>query len=315
MELAEQQVRISEQLLLEEEERKYHRDNYEQVLDPQDTLKDDNGNNVDFNLDVDDNTGDHLFDYPSPDNHHNNPSPTFPPPRLVHTVTSHPFNPSPTPALYSFENDRRPYSRFYPAASPSYYSNQRNPYEPNEQLYLSQPRYFPSPTTYPYHDWRPTTAYPPSYRQTFSAPRSGYSNNFDPTIREPFPGPYPTFTIAPQPTDPDRDGDDEDLTWLVALVLTTAFIISIVSAIRTCGQKAGWLTGSSASLSSSPSSSSSPHHRRNGGTGRGGRRGFGNALLVPDSEVDPEATSDRLNTLSDADRQAYDAAEGMNNHC
>ncbi|KAF9548771.1 Rsp5p-dependent ubiquitination, sorting of cargo proteins at the multivesicular body [Mortierella hygrophila] len=310
-ELAEQQARISEQLLLEEEERSYQKDSYEQVLDPQDTFNDVNSNNIDFDLDLDDNSGDHLFDYLSPDHHYNNPSSTFPPPRFVHTLTSSPFNPLPTPTLYPYENDRRPSSQSYPAASPSYYSNQHNPYEPNEQLPLSQSRYFPSPTTYPYHDWRPTTTYPPSYRQTSLASRNGYSNNFDPTFRDPFPGPYPTLTSTPQPTDPDRDGDDLDLTWLVAFVLTTAFIISIVSAIRTCGQKAGWLTGSSVSLSSSPASSSSPHHRRNGGTGRGGRRGFGNALLVPDSEVDPEATPDRLNSLSDADRQAYDAAEAF----
>lgn len=306
LDLAEQQARFSEQLLLEEEERRYKLDNYEQDLDPRDTFSDDKSNNVDFDLDLDDNTEDHLFDFPSPDYLYNNPTPTFPPPRSVHTLTSRPFNPLPTPALYPYGNDHRPSSRFYPAASPSYYPNQDDPYEPNEQLPLSQPRYFPSSTTYPYYTWRPTTTYPPPFRQTFSAPPSGYS-------RDPYPAPYPTFTNAPlpQPTDPDRDGDDEDLTWLVALVLTTAFIISIVSAIRTCGQKAGWLTGSSSSLSSSPSSSSSPHHRRNGGTGRGGRRGFGNALLVPDSEVDPEATPDRLNTLSDADRQAYDAAEAF----
>jgi hypothetical protein len=37
--------------------------------------------------------------------------------------------------------------------------------------------------------------------------------------------------------------------------------------------------------------------------------------LVPDSEIDPEATLDRLNTLSDTDRQAYDAAEGTYNYC
>ncbi|KAG0283586.1 Rsp5p-dependent ubiquitination, sorting of cargo proteins at the multivesicular body [Linnemannia gamsii] len=306
--LVEQQARIHEQLLLQEEERKYHQETDDQVVNQQDTYNDDDSNSVDFG----DSTGEHLFDYPSSGHLYNNPSPTYPPPRFVHTLTSHPFNPSPTSALYSYENDRRPYSRFYPAASPSYYQNQQsNPYKPNDQLPLSQPRYYPSPTTYPYHDWRPTTAYPPPYRQTYSTPHSGYSDRFEPTIHDPFPDPFPTFTNSPQPTDPDRDGDDEDLTWLVALVLTTAFIISIVSAIRTCGQKAGWLTGSSASSSSSPSSSSLPHHRRNGGSGRGGRRGFGNALLVPDSEVDPEATPDRLNTLSDTDRQAYDAAEAF----
>ncbi|KAF8939730.1 Rsp5p-dependent ubiquitination, sorting of cargo proteins at the multivesicular body [Haplosporangium gracile] len=309
IELVEQQARINEQLLLQEEERRYQQDNYDQIVELQETYNDDdNNNNVDFDVDVDDDTEDYLFNYPSPDHHYNHPSPTYPPLRFVQTLTSHPFNPSPTPALYPYENDRRPYSRFYPAASSSYNPNQHNSYEPNEPLPLSQPRYFPSPTPYPYHDWRPTTTYPLPYRQTFSAPPNGYSGRFDPTIYEPYPGPYPTFTNSPQPTNPNRDGDDEDLTWLLALVLTTVFIISIVSAIRTCGQKAGWLTGSSASSSTSPSSSS-PHHRRSGGTGRGSRRGFGNALLVPDSEVDPEATPDRLNTLSDADRQAYDAAE------
>ncbi|KAG0290337.1 Rsp5p-dependent ubiquitination, sorting of cargo proteins at the multivesicular body, partial [Linnemannia gamsii] len=290
--LVEQQARIHEQLLLQEEELRYQRETYDQVIDQQNPDDDD----------FDDSRGGHLFDYPSSGHLHNIPSPAYPPPR---TFTSRPFNPSPTSALYPYENDRRPYSRFYPAASPSYYQNQHNPYKPNNQLPLSQSRYYPSPTTY---DWRPTTAYPPPYRQTSY---KGYSDRFEPTVHEPFPDPFPTFTNSPQPADPDRDSDDEDLTWLVAFVLTTAFIISLVSAIRTCGQKAGWLTGSSASSSSSPSSTSTPHQRRHGGSGRGGRRGFGNAILVPDSEIDPEATLDRLNTLSDTDRQAYDAAEAF----
>ncbi|KAF9132564.1 Rsp5p-dependent ubiquitination, sorting of cargo proteins at the multivesicular body [Mortierella sp. 14UC] len=286
--LLEQQSYLQEQLLLQTQEHRYQQDN-----------------KVDIDIDIEDSTGDYLFDYPS-QVVFNSPTSTLPP-RFLRTPTLRSFNhhPSPTLASYPYQNDR-PHPPWKPAASHSNYPYQHNPHDLNDQPPLppqTYTRHAPLPT-YPYHNWRPT----PQLFQP-SPDRSDTPYN---TIREPFPGRYPTFTATPPPTNPDnRDGDDEDLTWLVAFVLTIAFIISIVSAIRTCGQKAGWLTGSSLSSSSSASTSSLPHNRRNGGSGRGGRRGFGNALLVPDSEVDPEVTPDRLNTLSDADRQAYDAAEAF----
>ncbi|KAG0277944.1 Rsp5p-dependent ubiquitination, sorting of cargo proteins at the multivesicular body, partial [Linnemannia exigua] len=262
---------------------------------------------VDINIDIDDSTGDYLFDYPSPECF-NCLTLTRPPPPLPPHTSAPPPNPHPSPALalYPYQNDH-PDSRLSPTASPSYYPYQHNPHDLKDQYPRSShthTRYTPLTTTRSYRNLRPT---PPRYQHNPDSSDSPYN-----AIREPFPDPFPTFTATPSPTDPDnREGEDEDLTWLVALVLIIAFTISLVSAIRTCGQKAGWLTGSSTSASSSTSTSSSPHHRRHGGSGRGVRRGFGNALLVPDSEVDPEMTPDRLNTLSDADRQAYDAAEGV----
>ncbi|KAF9084922.1 Rsp5p-dependent ubiquitination, sorting of cargo proteins at the multivesicular body [Mortierella sp. AD031] len=262
--------------------------------------------------DVDDN-GDkaHSWFDPLPPSTHYHPRTTYP----ARFFSSYPFNPRPTSTLNPYQHDyatrSSPYSQFYPAATPSSYPYWQDSHELDEDLpSAGDSGYYPSSSGYPYRHWKPTTTYPRNY-PTYPVPYDSYLD----TIREPYPDPYPTFTGIPPSTDPDRnDGEEEDLSWLVAVLLTTAFIISVVSAaLRTCGQKASWLTGSSSSSLSSPSGSSSlgHHHRRNGGTGRGGRRGFGNALLVPDSEVDPETTPDRLNSLSDADRQAYDAAEAF----
>ncbi|KAF9191843.1 Rsp5p-dependent ubiquitination, sorting of cargo proteins at the multivesicular body [Haplosporangium sp. Z 11] len=121
-----------------------------------------------------------------------------------------------------------------------------------------------------------------------------------------------TPTILPSPS------DDEDVTWLLVIILTAAIIISFASVIRSCGQKAGWITGSSASSSSSPpsglSSSDGFGGRRGGGSGRGrgfGRHGYSGTgpHHVPDWEVDPGETEERLNAMTETERQAFDAAK------
>ncbi|KAF9991810.1 Rsp5p-dependent ubiquitination, sorting of cargo proteins at the multivesicular body [Entomortierella chlamydospora] len=116
---------------------------------------------------------------------------------------------------------------------------------------------------------------------------------------------HPTVTNFRPPTFPDPDPDDEDdATWLVIFILCTALIITIATAIRSCGQKAGWLTGSSSPSSRNRGSGSS--------SGRDGRvRGRGQIHQVPDWEQDPDATEGRLAALSDTERQAYDAAQAF----
>ncbi|KAF9985968.1 Rsp5p-dependent ubiquitination, sorting of cargo proteins at the multivesicular body [Mortierella antarctica] len=132
--------------------------------------------------------------------------------------------------------------------------------------------------------------------------------------------PPPLFpTLDPQPTFPSPGSDeDDDVTWLVLVILSIALIIPFASVIRSCGQKAGWLTGSP---SPSPSTSS-PAGRF--GTGSGGTRangvrgrGFGGGYAgtgphpVPEWEIDPAETEERLSALSDSERQAFDAAKAF----
>ncbi|KAG0308257.1 Rsp5p-dependent ubiquitination, sorting of cargo proteins at the multivesicular body [Dissophora globulifera] len=114
---------------------------------------------------------------------------------------------------------------------------------------------------------------------------------------------FPADEAAP-PSFPPPESDDEDPTWLVIIILTTAVIITIMTVIRSCGQKAGWLTGSPTPASPTQGGSSS-----GGRDGRSFRhRGYG-AHHIPVWEVDPDATEERLAALSDADRQGYEAAQ------
>ncbi|KAI1321472.1 Rsp5p-dependent ubiquitination, sorting of cargo proteins at the multivesicular body [Mortierella claussenii] len=95
----------------------------------------------------------------------------------------------------------------------------------------------------------------------------------------------------------------------------------IVTAIRSCGLKASWLTGSSSSSSSASSSATLSGWHNGGGVGTsgsgggaGGRarggRGYA-AHPVPTWEEDPNATEERLAALTDTERQAYDAAQAF----
>ncbi|KAF9933792.1 Rsp5p-dependent ubiquitination, sorting of cargo proteins at the multivesicular body [Linnemannia zychae] len=297
--LIEQQA-SQEQLVLQKEHKYPADDHNRNILDA-----------VILDSDVDDSTSGYSFDYPSSEdsNFQSNPTRTHPPqlttrPPQIPTFFSRP----PQPPTRPFISWRAPplsplqSGRAIPASSDIYYKPSGVNSHPIS--YSRQSQYLSTPTTYPYHYWRPTTIPPPYYPDYLNSLEDYRSNPY--TTRPTHEELYPTFT---PPSEPGGDSDEEDLTWLAALVLTIIFTISIVSAIRTCGQKAGWLTGSTSSSSSSPSLSPS-HHRRNGGSNRG-RRGYGNALLVPDSEGDPEVTPDRLSALSDTDRQAYDAAEAF----
>ncbi|KAF9186738.1 Rsp5p-dependent ubiquitination, sorting of cargo proteins at the multivesicular body [Haplosporangium sp. Z 27] len=119
-----------------------------------------------------------------------------------------------------------------------------------------------------------------------------------------------TTTQTPIPTFfPDPDSDDDDGTWLLIFILCTGLIITISSAIRSCGQRAGWLTG----LSTTTTPSSPRGRNASGSTGRDALRirGRGHIPQVPDWEQDPDATEERLAALSDTERQAYDAAQAF----
>lgn len=106
---------------------------------------------------------------------------------------------------------------------------------------------------------------------------------------------------TPEPGFPDTD--DEDATWVVIIVLSFALIITLSSVIRSCGQKAGWLTGSP---NPDPNSGESSRRQRY----RTGSSGSGPHRVPEDNFTDPDETEERLAQLSDADRQAYEAAKG-----
>ncbi|KAF9957027.1 Rsp5p-dependent ubiquitination, sorting of cargo proteins at the multivesicular body [Modicella reniformis] len=118
-----------------------------------------------------------------------------------------------------------------------------------------------------------------------------------------YPVQYPTEVLDPVPSPPESN--DEEATWLVILILTAAVIITLTTVIRSCGRKAGWLTGSSTSSSGRQGASASGRD-----IARGRSRIHGPSQ-VPTWEVDPEATEARLASLSDIERQAYDAAQAF----
>ncbi|KAF9430237.1 Rsp5p-dependent ubiquitination, sorting of cargo proteins at the multivesicular body [Entomortierella beljakovae] len=141
-------------------------------------------------------------------------------------------------------------------------------------------------------------------------PSSVTRNTYNPNFVSYTSTPYSRPTSAPPrypPSIPERptipDSDDDDLAWLIIFLVSVAVIITIATAIRSCGQKAGWLTGSSSPTRRNGSSSGNRDH------GRGSRRGM--IHQVPDWEEDPEATEERLAALSDTERQAYDAAQAF----
>ncbi|KAF8925059.1 concanavalin A-like lectin/glucanase domain-containing protein [Dissophora ornata] len=83
----------------------------------------------------------------------------------------------------------------------------------------------------------------------------------------------------------------------------------IATVIRSCGQKAGWLAGSSSPSTGGRQSHGSGSGGRDGG--RGGRgRGYG-PHHIPEWVEDPDAAEERLAALSDTDRQAYEAAQAF----
>ncbi|KAF9913711.1 Rsp5p-dependent ubiquitination, sorting of cargo proteins at the multivesicular body [Lobosporangium transversale] len=181
--------------------------------------------------------------------------------------------------------------------------HKQQPYEESQQqgqqsfpLYQHQQPFIQLPTIIASPSSTPSSSIiPPSL--------STYPTVFQSSLEQ-----YP-ISDPQQPSFPSPPvSDDEDITWFVILLLAIAIIITIATVIRSCGQKAGWLTGSS---SSSQSSSQSSRHG-GGSAGRGGRggRGYG-AHPIPNWEEDPEATEERLAALSDSERQAYDAAHAF----
>ncbi|KAG0341364.1 Rsp5p-dependent ubiquitination, sorting of cargo proteins at the multivesicular body [Podila minutissima] len=145
-------------------------------------------------------------------------------------------------------------------------------------------------STYPPYFYRPTATYP--FLPPTASPAEVRSSLF--------PVEYPT----PEPGLPDSD--DEDATWVVIIILSCALIITLSSVIRSCGQKAGWLTGSP-NPNPNPGEGSRRHHRY----GRSGYSGSGPHRVPEDNFTDPDETEERLAQLSDADRQAYEAAKAF----
>ncbi|KAF8934255.1 Rsp5p-dependent ubiquitination, sorting of cargo proteins at the multivesicular body [Podila verticillata] len=158
---------------------------------------------------------------------------------------------------------------------------------PPPQDEVTPRRHYTTPT-YPPYFYRPTHSFiqPPP-----TATRSSL-----------FPVEYPPYP-PPEPGLPDSD--DEDATWVVIIVLSFALIITLSSVIRSCGQKAGWLTGSPNPNPNSGESSRRPLRYRTGNSGSGPHR------VPEDNFTDPDETEERLAQLSDADRQTYEAAKAF----
>ncbi|GJJ67685.1 Ran-binding protein 9/10 [Entomortierella parvispora] len=127
----------------------------------------------------------------------------------------------------------------------------------------------------------------------------------------------PSAVPLPFPNPPPETDDEDDASWLVIIVLSTVLIITIVSVIRSCGQKAGWLTGSDENSNGGGGS-------RDRGRGNAGRRGPGGAnggmgysgsgphpVQLEDAATDFYETEERLAQLTDTQRQAYDVAKAF----
>ncbi|KAG0038877.1 Rsp5p-dependent ubiquitination, sorting of cargo proteins at the multivesicular body [Podila clonocystis] len=154
-------------------------------------------------------------------------------------------------------------------------------------LTTSRP-FYRTTSTYPPYFYRPTATYP--LLPPTAIPTDSRSSLF--------PVEYPQYP-TPEPGLPDSD--DEDATWVVIIVLSCALIITLSSVIRSCGQKAGWLTGSP-NPNPNPGEGSRRHHRYSGS---------GPHRVPEDNFNDPDETEERLAQLSDTDRQAYEAAKAF----
>ncbi|KAG0050633.1 Rsp5p-dependent ubiquitination, sorting of cargo proteins at the multivesicular body [Gryganskiella cystojenkinii] len=128
------------------------------------------------------------------------------------------------------------------------------------------------------------------------------------------------YPPAPFPLPPPESDDEDDASWLVVVILSTVLIITIVSVIRSCGQKAGWLTGSEDNNNNGNSSGANGGGRDRGrGSGsrrgpgglRSGYTGSGPTPVQLDVDTDLNETEERLAQLTDSQRQAYDVAKAF----
>ncbi|KAI7816456.1 hypothetical protein BC939DRAFT_44147 [Gamsiella multidivaricata] len=143
---------------------------------------------------------------------------------------------------------------------------------------------------------------PPSYLDPVTAPQSLSS------IPSPFSSP-----ASDDPQNLSQNGEDEDITWLLAVVLTSALLISLASIIRTCGQKVNWL---SASSSNSGHGGAHRNHGHGHGPGRGPSRypGSGPHQVPGEDDPDPDQglneNDERWALMTEAQRQAFDSTRG-----
>ncbi|KAG0340780.1 Rsp5p-dependent ubiquitination, sorting of cargo proteins at the multivesicular body, partial [Podila humilis] len=183
------------------------------------------------------------------------------------------------------------------------------PWDTHYQHTSSHPNWNTRP---PYNSYRTSTSPPALYRPTTSRGYPPYLPTRPPQptqIRSSlFPVEYPQYP-SPEPGVPESD--DEDVTWLVIIFLSFSLIITLSSVIRSCGQKAGWLTGSPATHGSPSSGGEGSSSRRHNRYGRIGYNGSGPQRVPEDNYADPDETEERLAQLSDADRQAYEAAKAF----
>ncbi|ORZ05486.1 concanavalin A-like lectin/glucanase domain-containing protein [Lobosporangium transversale] len=156
---------------------------------------------------------------------------------------------------------------------------------------------------------------PPSYLDSISAPPSSQLLSIS-DISPPKPAPLssiPSLFSSDDPNDPPKGG--EDITWLLIVVLSAALLISLVSIIRSCGQRTGWLSLSSSSDGHGAGHRSQGHGGRssNGGTSR--YPGHGPHQVPSEDEPDPNQelneNDERWALMTEAQRQAYDSSRAF----
>ncbi|KAF9935856.1 Rsp5p-dependent ubiquitination, sorting of cargo proteins at the multivesicular body [Mortierella alpina] len=127
----------------------------------------------------------------------------------------------------------------------------------------------------------------------------------------------PSFSSAYDPLtteDPPVGGDEDDATWLVAIVLTTALLITIASLVRSCCQMArglpSFIGGGNENQAGGRHQGSNAGHGPGGGPSR--YLSSGPQQVPGEDEPDPDhglnENDERWALLTDAQRQAYDSA-------
>ncbi|KAG0221188.1 concanavalin A-like lectin/glucanase domain-containing protein [Mortierella sp. GBAus27b] len=157
---------------------------------------------------------------------------------------------------------------------------------------------------------------PPSYLDTIAAPPVSPSTRPSSSSDDPSAQPF-SFPSIPslfnlddsQSADTLSSNEDDDIAWLLIIVLITALLISLATIVRICWKKAGWFSGNNG-------------HRAHGSRGHG--HGAGGHLRLPGSgpiqvpgEDDPDPDQGlnendvRWALLTDAQRQAHDSSRAF----
>ncbi|KAG0293802.1 Rsp5p-dependent ubiquitination, sorting of cargo proteins at the multivesicular body [Dissophora globulifera] len=162
---------------------------------------------------------------------------------------------------------------------------------------------------------------PPSYLDSFTAPSvplpplsSSSSSLSDGSSTQSISfASIPSFFASDDrfPQNPPQEGEEEDITWVLVVVLTTALLVCLVTIVRACGQKVGWF-----STDSSRDSHGVPRsHGQGQGQGPSRHTGHGPHQVPSEDDPDPDQgldeTDERWALMTDAQRQTFDSARAF----